>query len=276
MCVCILMHADLIKKMLLPNIGKMGREYATLLLHNVIDSQCRAFSETAGESGAVNPGAVQLCLEEGNDSWIEYLIKARGAQTALPKWATTQEDYDYERRKRAVDVLGKVLLFISTQEAAVKNTARAGGGTYSQPGVHSKVFNVLKEVLGEEHRVFLKHRDEKKSLDVEVLVRLLEALPYFFNCASSSQVYLCASVCVRMCLLICVPACLSACLHVRACVHACVRACVRACVCACVRACIHACICLHVYMYLYMHICMHRFSYISIHMNMHSYIKTYK
>ena len=196
------MHADLIKKMLLPNIGKMGREYATLLLHNVIDSQCRAFSETAGGSGAVNPGAVQLCLEEGNDSWIEYLIKARGAQTALPKWATTQEDYDYERRKRAVDVLGKLLLFVSTQEAAAKDTARAGGGSYLQPGVHSKIFNVLKVVLGEEQRVFEKNHDEKKNLNVEVLVRLLEALPHFFNCATSSQVYLYASVCVRMRVLI--------------------------------------------------------------------------
>jgi len=191
MCVCVYVcmcvYADLVKTFILAQIGKAGREYCTLLLQNIIDSQCRAFSETAGAGVNTKMETVKLCLEEGVDGWIDYLLNTRpqsGAAQGLPRSANMQQDYDRERRKSAVDVLGKLLLSVSKQEAAARDIAR---DSYLQPGVNTKVFYVLKQVLEKEKQVFVQKRTEKKSPDVDVLVRLLEALPPFFSCATLSQ-----------------------------------------------------------------------------------------
>ena len=93
--------------MVLPHVGRPGREYCALLLQNVIDSQCRELSKVLVNSGSgVATGAgrvarkvVDVCLSDDHrtQDWIQKLVDADHLKTAL-------------------DLLGSLMLLIKRQE----------------------------------------------------------------------------------------------------------------------------------------------------------------
>jgi hypothetical protein len=129
-------HTNLLKQFLLPHIGKVDREYMTTLLHNVIDGQCRAVSDSVEADRvwiATDDDVATVCMDfdEDRKDWVDYLmemnVKGDGSR-ALPSWAATQDEYDHERRKSAVEVLGRLLLLLWRRKEAAGAGGGAGGG----------------------------------------------------------------------------------------------------------------------------------------------------
>lgn len=90
-----------LSKFVLGSIGKVGKEYAAAVLHNVIDCQCRLLSDHSAEErgAAVEVGRRIVAVCTSNDaSWMKYLVQTRSNAGGLPSWANSQEDYDFQRR----------------------------------------------------------------------------------------------------------------------------------------------------------------------------------
>ena len=188
-------NTNLLKQFLLPQIGELNHEYITSLLCNVIDSQFAVSdsAETGGGGNATRDDVATVCMDLDDDrkEWVDFLIETKETKEtkgdggrALPSWAATQEDYDYDRRKSAVEVLGKLLLLIWRR----KEAAGAGaGGLATGSGVHRKIQRVLARVLEKEKDSLKDMRSRNRDLDGDMLVRLFETLTHFLRLATAAQ-----------------------------------------------------------------------------------------
>ena len=187
-------HTSLLKKIVLQQIGKVGREYATVLLHNVIDRQCILFLNT-GEGCSTRCDVAATCLEalrESDRDWCDFLIQTNDAGSSarqmLPGTAN-EDEYESDRRRNAVELLGKLLLLISKHQDAGGSVTGVGaiGKERDDKGVHPKIFKVMMCVLQKERERFNDLKKKNKAEKSIVLVRLLETLHPFLSLATEEQ-----------------------------------------------------------------------------------------
>jgi len=173
-------NADLLNPSVLMKIGRADTPHATSVLCNVIERQCREERKRMADSNAKTCSGreesstelLQVCLAEPTNEWIKYLVESRPTgNDALPL-------PDYERRKTAVEIVGKLLLLISLQESA--------GPTVE--GGKEKIFIVLEKIMKEEKDFFVKTRDDRKQPEVDVLVTFLESCVPLLSCSSVETV----------------------------------------------------------------------------------------
>ena len=160
---------QLLSGMVLPHVGRPGREYCALLLQNVIDSQCRELSKVLVNSGVATGAGrvarkvVDVCLSDDHrtQDWIQKLVDADHLKTAL-------------------DLLGSLMLLIKRQEETESVTDVTDG-----TGIHQRMYTALMRVLEKETAAVKSGAVASKPLDV--LVRVLEILPPFLARADAVQ-----------------------------------------------------------------------------------------